>query len=269
MKRKMPTLLVLLVMALIGAMYWVDLNYYTDPATGFITKGSVLFRYLILVLPLLMVLLGLHTLNPRAIAVLRVRSTGLAALFTVAAAVGIAFGIMRIVYSIPTVSIYGIVLGALFIWYGVWMFLAGLQLFVQHAPSPTVSAIWGVLAALPYCVLTIYRILINPSSLYRMGMVVKAFAALFTILWFGMLLRSFYIALPQKRVRWMYLLGVFTFLFCTCLELPTAIHAMLFLNATPVATLESINMGVLGIVAAAISVAIAGQEDVIEDKSPF
>ena len=67
----------------------------------------------------------------------------------------------------------------------------------------------------------------------------------------------------------MYLLGVFTFLFCTCLELPTAIHAMLFLNATPVATLESINMGVLGIVAAAISVAIAGQEDVIEDKSPF
>ena len=34
MLQKLPTLLILMVMVLVGAMYWVDLSYYTDPATG-------------------------------------------------------------------------------------------------------------------------------------------------------------------------------------------------------------------------------------------
>ena len=54
MKRKLPTILIMLVMVLMGAMYWVDLSYYTSPSTGFLLSGTVWMRYAVLVLPLAM-----------------------------------------------------------------------------------------------------------------------------------------------------------------------------------------------------------------------
>lgn len=65
----------------------------------------------------------------------------------------------------------------------------------------------------------------------------------------------------------MYLLGVFTFLFATCLELPWAIYSMMFLNVSPLSVVESINMAVVGIVAGAVSVSIGGKRDVGEKAS--
>lgn len=261
MKRKLPTILILLVMVLLGAMYWVDLSYYTDSTTGFITRGSIWVRYAVLVLPVFMALLGLRTVGPRAIAVLRVRNRPLAGLYVAAAVVGFAFGVMLIIYGFEPLSPYRIVLGLFFLWYGVWMFFAALQLLVQSAPSPTRGALPGIIAALPYCALVIYRVMIRPSSLYRMGPLVAALSALFAMLWMAMMLRALYIALPQNRVRAMYLLGVLTFLFSTCLELPQAIHSALFRVADPLALLESLNMGMLGLVAGCVSVAIAGQSE--------
>lgn len=261
MKRKMPTILILMVMVLVGAMYWVDLSYYTDPVTGFVIRGSVLLRYAVVGLPLLMSLLGLRTVGPRAISVLRVKSPSLGGLFAVAAAIGMVWGIALLVAGAFKLDIYQIVLGGFSLWYGVWMCLAAIQLFTQNTPSPTKSAIWGVFAAAPFVLITVYRIMIRPSSLYRVGPLVRSFAALFAMLWFGLLLRSLYIALPRRRVRWMYFTGVFTFLFATCLELPLAINMMQLGRYSGMELLESVAMASLGLVAGCVSVAVAGQSD--------
>lgn len=261
MNRKMPTILILMVMVIIGAIYWLDLSYYTDPVTGFIIRGTVWMRFAIVLLPIVMAFLGLRTVGPRAISVLRVRNKALAGLFTAAGMVGIAFGGIKVLTSFSPFSLYSVVLGGLFIWYGVWMLLAALQLFVQFAPSPTVSALLGVAAALPFCAITVFRILVEPSSLYRVGPVVKAFSALFAMRWFGMLLRALYVALPRKMVRWMYLLGVLTFLFATCLELPLAVHTYLTSGLPFVQLAEAVNMAMLGLVAGCVSVSIAGKSE--------
>ncbi|MGD9560002.1 MAG: hypothetical protein AB7V55_05285 [Oscillospiraceae bacterium] len=259
MRQKLPTLLILLVMALLGAVYWLDLSYYTDPVSGFVVQGPILLRYAVLAVPALMCLLGLRTVGPRAISVLRTKNPALARVFVAAAVVGVAYGITRVVVSLQPMSTFGLVVGALFIWYGVWMFLVALQLFSQTAPSPTKHAIWGVLAAVPFSPITVYRILVRPSTLYRVGPLARALAALLAMLWFGLLLRALYIALPRRRVRWMYLAGMFTFLFATCLELPYAVFMMIFGEMAPIDMFESLNMAVLGLAAGGVSVAIAGK----------
>lgn len=261
MKRKLPTILILLVMVLVGAMYWVDLSYYTDPKTGFIVRGTVWMRFIILLLPIFMSMLGLRTVGPKAISVLRVRNKGLVVLFTLAGLMGLGYGVIMVLTSFVPLAPYSIIMGGLYVWYGIWMALAALQLLVQFAPSPTNSALLGVLAALPFCATTVYRIMVEPSSLYRIGPVVKAFSALCAMLWFGMLLRSLYIALPRKRVRWMYLFGVLTFLFATCLELPLAVFTYRNSGLATMQLLEAVTMGLFGIVAGCVSVSIAGQSE--------
>ena len=259
MKRKLPTILILLVMVLVGAMYWVDLSYYTDPATGFIVRGAVWARYAVVAVPLLMCMLGLRTVGPRAISVMRVKSAGLGAVMTGAAVLGLLYGIFLILTGWAPPSIFNLVLGGLTIWYGVWMFLAAMQMFTQNTPSPTKSAVWGALAGLPFAAITVYRILIKPSSLYRVAPLVRAFSALFAMLWVGLLLRALYIALPRRRVRWMCLAGVFTFLFSTCLELPLAIHLLVSGHGTGMELFQSLFLAAFGLVAGCVSVAIAGQ----------
>lgn len=270
MKQKLPTMLILMVMVLVGAMYWVDLSYYTDPVTGFITRGEVWFRYAILALPVLMCLLGLRTIGPKAISVLRVQNRQLGVLFAIAAVVGIAWGGTRIVFSLNPVNVFNVILGLVNIWYGVWMFMVCIQMFTQSGPAPTKSATWGLMAAMPFAMTTIQRILVSPSSIYRVGPLLRAVAGLLAMLWVGMLLRSFYIALPRRRVRWLYLFGVLTFLFGTCLEFPLALHSNIF-GTTGQGNLElfeSLNMGMVGLVAGAVSVAIAGRaEPAKKDKA--
>lgn len=267
MKRKLPTILILLVMVLIGAMNWVDISYYTDLSTGFVTFGTVWMRYLVLILPLVMALLGLRTVGPRALAVLRVKSSVLGALFAIAGVAGGLYGVVSLITGIGGLSPYRMVLGVLFVVYAVWMILCAIQLFTQNTPSPTNSAIIGVVAALPFCVLSVYRVMVNPTSLYRVAPLVLALAAIFAMLWIGMLLRSLYIALPQRRVRWMYFIGVFTFLFATCLELPTAIHTAVFRSFEVASLLESVAMAALGLVAGGVSVAIAGQGEAAQEEA--
>ncbi len=268
MKRKLPTILVLLVMALIGAMYWVDVTYYTDPVSGFLNRGELWMRYAVLVLPLVMSLLGLRTVGPRAVGTMRTVHRGLAVLFCVAAASGAALGVSEIAFGVSPLSVFRLILGALFLWYAVWMLLAALQLFGQKTPSPTKSAYFGILAALPYCMLTVYRILAKPTSLYRMGPLVRCYAALFAMLWFSMLLRSLYVALPRRWVRWMYILGLFTFLFATCLELPQALWDTFYRGQAGIDLMESLNMSILGLLAGCVSVALAGQPEVVLQPKP-
>ncbi len=259
MKQKLPTVFILMVMVLLGAMYWVDLSYYTDPETGFTVWGSVWVRYAILVLPVLMCLLGLRTVGPRGIGVLRAKSPALGAVFAVAGAAGAGCGVGLALVSVQPPNAYRIVLGVLMVWYGVWMVLTAVQMMTQNAPSPTKSALLGVLAALPFCLILVYRIMIRPSSLHRVGPVVRALGPMFALLWLVILLRGFYIALPKKRVRWLYFLGVMCFLFSTCLELPLTVHEAMFSGVGAAEMLQSVMLAMFGLVAGCVSAALAGQ----------
>lgn len=261
MKRKLPTILILLVMVLIGAMNWIDISYYRDIATGFVTAGTVWMRYLVLLLPLVMALLGLRMVGPRAIAVLRVKNPALGVLFAAAAVCGGLYGVVSVIWGLSPLSVFRLVLGVLFVVYAVWMFFCAAQFFTQSAPSPTTGAFMGIVAALPFCLLAVYRVMINPTSLYRVAPLVMALGAIFSMLWLGMLLRSFYIALPQRRVRWMYFFGVFAFLFTLCLELPQAVHTAAFRVFDLAALMESVAMAALGLAAGGVSVSIAGQAE--------
>lgn len=268
MKRKLPTILVLLVAVLLGTMYWVDICYYTDPRTGFVLTGTVWMRYIFLILPLIMGILGLRTVGPRAIAVLRIKNTGLAVLFILAAVTGALFGAARLIGLISEFNAYHIVLGVLVLVYAVWMFLCALQMVVQQSAAPTVNTLPGVLATLPFCVMAVYRVMVNPSSLYRLAPIVSALAAILAMLWLAMLLRSFYIALTRARARWMYLFGVFTFLFATCLEFPQTLYKFLFGGGTLTSLLEGICVAALGLVAGCVSVAISAQSDEVRGTGP-
>ena len=259
MKRRIPTILILMVMVLVGAMYWVDLTYHTDPATGFILRGEVWWRYAVVALPIVMCLLGLRTVGPRAIAVLRTKNSALGGVMLASAVFGVGYGAARLLTGVAVSDGYSLVLGALCVWYGVWMFLSAVQLFTQNTPSPTKSAVCGLVASFPFVAITVNRILLHPSSLYRVAPVVSAVSALLAIQWFGLLLRSLYISLPRRRVRWMYLAGVFSFLFSTCLELPHSIYLAMVGKATGMDVFEAIFMAVFGLVGGCVSMAIAGQ----------
>ncbi len=259
MKRILPIVLILLAMLLVGAMYWVDLSYNTDLTSGFTTRGEVWMRYALLAVPLLMAVLGIQTVGPRAIAVLRMRNRSVGIAFAVAALAGIAHGIVQLLSSFAPFSPFLFIQSLLFLWYGVWMVLCTVQFFRQDTVSPTTHSLFGILAALPFCGITIHRVLISPSSLYRLSSVVSALSAMFIMLWFGLLLRALYIAMPQSRVRWMYLSGAICFLLSTCLELPQSLHAFLFSGGSLLTLLESANLAMLGIGAAALSVAISDQ----------
>ncbi len=262
MKRKLPTILILLVMLLVGGMYWIDLSYYTD-ATGFVTRGPLWVRYAVLALPVLMCLLGLRTVGPCGIAVFRVPGKALGGVFAFAGIMGIVYGCTRIITAISPMMAFELVLGAFVVWYGAWMLLAARQIAGQKVPSPTNSAILGVLAAMPYCLITIQRVLVSPSSLYRVGPLIRSVAPMIALLWFVMLLRSLYVALPRRRVRWLYFLGVCTFLFSTCLELPLAVYNGIFNGESGMSVFESVFMAAFGIVAGCVSVALAGQSGAV------
>lgn len=269
MKRKYPTILVLLVMVLVGAMYWIDLSYYTNLATGFPVAGGVWMRYAVLLLPLAMAFLGSHTIGPRGISVLRVRNHALAGLFAAAALVGAAYGVTSLVVAIQAATAWHIVWSLLYIWYGIWMFLASMQLWVQAAVTPTKSVLAGILACIPLCALSVWRVMLTPASIMRPGPTISCLTALFCMLWMGLLLRALYIALPRQRVRWIYFMGVLTFLLATCLDFPATLHSYLFRHggASFMDVFESFNLAMLGLCAGCVSASLAGKSDAPVDSA--
>ncbi|MDL2324475.1 hypothetical protein LJC61_04925 [Ruminococcaceae bacterium OttesenSCG-928-A16] len=272
MKSKAFTVVVMLVMVLTGAAYWADLSLFINPATGFVQTGPLWVRYVVLAAVLVLAAFGLRGVSPHAIGVLRVKNRKLSILFVLAGVSGLVFGVFSAALAVPSLVavtldsepvlalvvsvVYQLLLGLLFVWYGIWMLLAARQLQKQSRPSPTQSAGPGMLAAMPFCLQTVYRVLINPSSVYRTANIVHIFTALFSMLWFGMLLRALYIALVRQRVRWMYLFGLVTFLFATCLEFAGALHTIVAGEFALLPLLEGICTGFFGLTAGVVSISI-------------
>ncbi len=267
MKRKLPTILIMLVMVLMGAMYWVDLSYYTSPATGFLLSGTVWMRYAVLALPLVMCLLGISTVGASGIAALRVKNLALGVCFTLAGVLGVVFGLSLVFSALSAFSVYSLCMGLLCTFYGVWMALCAIHFFTQATPAPTASAVFGVAAAMPFFVLAISRVMVRPTSLHRIAPLVSALSAILAILWFSLFLRSLYVAMPQRRARGLYFTGLFLFLFATCLELPGAVHQAMLASASFLDVAEAAVMGTLGLAAGCLSISIAGMSDTVLKES--
>lgn len=265
MKRGVPSALILLTILLCAAAYWVDLLVYTSQATGFVEQGSVWVRYGIVLVPVGLAFAGLLSLGPRSIAVFRVRNPFLGVAFSVVGLAGLVFGGLTLWLSSSSFSLLNVIMGVLFLWFGVWMLLTAYQMFTQKKPSPTQGAFWGMLAASPFCVLTVQRVLVKPASLYRIAPMVRIFSALFIMLWVGMLLRALYIAMIRSRVRWMYLFGMFSFLF-GLLEAVQCVYDARYATIAPLDLAQGILMALMGTGAVCVSLSIALQGDVKAPK---
>lgn len=268
MKRSIPTLLIILAILVAGAAYWADLKLFTDPDTGFVTYGSIWVRYIVLLLvPIGIAFTGISSVGPRGLSVFRVKNPFLGVVFLLGAISAMGFGAicMLTAFSQEPLSKFQMIMGILYLWYGVWMVRSSIQMFTQRVPSPSVSALWGVLAAVPFCMQTIYRVLIKPASLYRMAPTVRIFAALFSMLWFGMLLRGLYIAMVRSRVRWMYLFGLLTFLM-GIMELVQEVYTAFYGKLDVYELAQGIHTCIVGVVAVSVSLSIAAQADVKAPK---
>lgn len=272
MNRRLPTIMILLVSVLTGAMYWMDLSFCVNPATGFVEWGTVWVRYFVVLLPLLCAVFGLRTVGAHALSTLRVKSPLLGGAALIAAAGGLIYAIISIgqglIFNNGKADIWQIFVGLLYIWYTIWMALVAMHFFRQKSVAPTVSAAIAVPAALPFCAQTLYRVLLNPATLYRLEPFVRNFSALLAMIWFGMLLRGMYIAFTKKRVRWMYMAGVATFLFCTCLELTQTLHTAIYGSISLLQMAEGFSYAGVGLLAGLITIEIAAQPDVTQKPVP-
>lgn len=258
MKRKLPVMIALLVSVAAAVAYFMDLLLSTDPVTGLVENGPVWLRYALMLVPVAVCCVTTFMLGPRAISVLRTRSEALCNIFVVAGVSGALYGLAYAVVSMLPFSVFGLLWAALYVWYGIWMILAAIQLSRQKTPSPTKSAFPGMMAAVPFCVLAITRVLSKPASLYRTIPLVRIVAILCAMLWLGMLLRGMYIALVRSRSRWMYLFGQLCFLFCL-LEMVQTVYTVMLGQGRLIDVMEALMMFTLGLAAEGVSLAAAGR----------
>lgn len=282
MKRKSFTIGVMAFMVLIGVLYWFDLSHFINPSTGFVDQFPLWIRYLLAVVAVGLAVVGLRGISPYAIGLLRIRNNKMALLFGLAGIAGIVFGEHSFVGNLllyvgtrnQTVVLqaqgvdvwYQMALGISYMWYGAWMLLAAKQLAEQEKPSPTRSAIGGMFAALPFCLQTVYRAIVNPNSIYRLANLINILAALFTMLWFGMLLRALYIALVHRRVLWMYFFGLVNFFLSTCLQGTQYLHEISVQGFSWSVFLQAFNVIMIGLVTGCVSLEIAGREKLKPQK---
>ena len=257
MKRTNPAYFTLSALVCAGVVYAADLIFWTNPSTGFASEGEAWVRHAVLALLSIVCGFGRSALGPMAVATLRVRSRGLSTMFTLSALMGFLYGAVCLLYWQG--QIYRAVLGAFNLWYGVWALMVGIQMREQQSPTPTKNVLGGILAAVPFCIQTAYRVLVNPSSLHRMGPFLSILSSLFAMLWMGVLLRALYIALVRVRAKWMYYFGMLVFLF-SLLELVQTGYSLAKGPVPLPAILESLHMFMFGLVTAGVSVSLASKK---------
>ncbi|MFV0412807.1 MAG: hypothetical protein ACK5L3_05975 [Oscillospiraceae bacterium] len=268
MKRTILVVLLLAILLGVGALYWVDLSAYTDHATGFTRLGSVWARYGVLLFALAACCGCIALVGPGAVGAMRHKSRALSLVFCLAGVAGGFYGGLFFYGGLQQLSVFEMVTGALYLWYGIWLLLAARQFWRQNKPSPTKSAFWGLLAAMPLCIQTIYRVLSKPASLYRMAPLIRIFSALFAMLWFGMLLRALYIAMVRRRAQWMCVCGMAAFLF-GLLEFLQLLYSALYQGTDLQSLAEAANALVAGVLAACVSVSILNQREAKQPGVPF
>ena len=121
--KRIATILLLLVCAAAGAVRWLDVMYYTDLSTGFVTWGSYLWRYALAGGVLVLLWLA-GWMIPKTSAALKGQSTAQGLL---AVLCGVGFAALGGVYlaAFGQLGRFELALAVLYLVSGVWMLLLG------------------------------------------------------------------------------------------------------------------------------------------------
>lgn len=216
--KRIATILVMLAGVVSGILYWVDLRCCMDPATGFITAGRPVARYLVMGTVLALCGLASLLLAARRPAAMARRSLPMGICCILSSIAFAVCGGLGLAGSAPLSGSYKI-LNLLFLVSALWLMLAGLSRLVSPVRPPTTSALWGVLGTVSLYLLTVVRFGTRPTGLARVAPAVQVFAVLMALLFLTALVRGVY--LPGARCgRWLYFTGMSAFFLCACLELP-------------------------------------------------
>ncbi len=227
---------------IIGALFFADLVWNTDAATGFLIHGAIGWRYALLLLGVLLSALPiLYKRQSFAAKPLDAQSVligflvlGIASVCGVVAQIFAAFqgkaGLLALLKS------------ALLLLLAVYC--AYRLLLAEKADS---GLNFGVMASLFLYFLTVERFLSNASSLYRFAPIESILAALGALLFFTVLLKTMHYPPERRPYGQLMALGQLAFFLCTCIELPRTIYRFLSGSAALPAVSESLVLAAVGI----------------------
>lgn len=255
--KRIATILLLLVCAAVGAVRWLDVMYYTDLSTGFVTWGSYLWRYALAGGVLVLLWLA-GWMIPKTSAALKGQSTAQGLL---AVLCGVGFAALGGVYlaAFGQLGRFELALAVLYLVSGVWMLLLGRSRFTPEFEAPTGSALFGIAGTLALYLLTIKRFGLAPTGIVRVNNTLEALAALVALLFCTAQLKSAYIP-GGKSARWIWLCGMAAFLLCTCLALPSAMWTWLQGQSELRSMVEGVCLALVGLMGAVYALTVSSEE---------
>ena len=255
--KRIVTILLLLVCAAAGAVRWLDVMYYTDLATGFVTWGSYLWRYALAGGVLVLLWLA-GWMMPKTSASLKGQSTaqGLVALVC-----GVGFAALGGVYlaAFDQLGRFELALAVLYLVSGVWMLLLGRSRFTPEFEAPTGSALFGIAGTLALYLLTIKRFGLAPTGSVRVNTTREALAALAALLFCTAQLKTAYIP-SCKSARGVWLSGMGAFALCTCLALPSTVWSWMQGQSELRSMVEGVCLALVGLMGAVYAFTVSGEK---------
>lgn len=260
MKRKGLTIFLIVLMVGGGIWYGYDLYSNFDFASGLFKSGVVWYRYALMLAIALLAVAGVVGVGPYAVGVMRLRHPVLATFFLACGIYGFLMGSYGIVLSVQPLQPLQLVFACFVFVFGVWMVLAAKQLAWQKKPTPTKGAFFGMMAALPLCLLAGGRAMSNPATLHRPLPLINVMSALVAMLWMGTLLHAMYVATVRRRAKVLYVLGLQMFFTGTCLNGAQIIVLLLNGRFSGWEAMQSLLLMLLGLVAGGFSLALVSGE---------
>lgn len=243
----------------LGAARVVDLLFFTDLSTGFVTGGPYLVRYLAL-LAGVAVGLGLSFRVVRRPAALRGRCA------PVGAAMAATGGLLLVtaLAGLPAYLVYGKGLWQLLLALlaGVWFLALGARAFAMplvDEDHPLPSALWTLAPAAYFFALLISRFWLAPAALPRVGYTMRVVSAAAALLFVAALFQVV-LAPGGPNGRRAFRCGMWAFLLCTCTETPQAIAEYLAGTADTATLLVGLALGCLGLCGLACAWHATGEE---------
>ena len=244
---RLPFFGMLAVCLLTLALRILDLMFFTDPATGFVTNGFFFAR---IAVPLVCVALSYAAARGvarRPLALLGpCRGLGFS-LLGLTAALG-ATALLCVSQLLGSMEVLFLVAGAAALLSALWALLWGVRAFGPLA-DPT-QPLPGTLASLPGTAFFLWAIIdrfaVAPASVMRLGCTLRVMSAAAALLLLSMVLRVF--LTPGLPVgHGVFAAGMIAFMMCTCHELPQTVFEFCHGSADAVQLASAAAMGLWGV----------------------
>lgn len=267
---------VFLILVGLGAAFlrWIDLVNFTDLDTGFVTVGSVWWRYGAIALLVVLALVGGFMAAKRPVS----NERGCAVSGCVLLALGLLCTLQNVVDAYLGLNLAALLQGGLTIqgWVSTvdtatagvallgllcaaWLFSVALSLFGGSYRLPAGGIALGMLGNFYLYAMLISRFAANQSSYHRIDPTVSVFAAAAAIWFTTVLLRAIYY--PESAIgRKLYAAGLACFYLCTCFALPQAICDFMVGNITLGAAGEVLLFAGFGVLGALYATRALGKE---------